>query len=115
MAHKEQKDFFNKVKEKYPNNFKNIKVVDFGSLDVNGSLKDMFDNCEYLGVDIVQGNNVDIVTKAHEFTSDVQYDTVISGEMLEHDEYWKQSLMNMYNVCKQGGLIAISCAGEGRP
>lgn len=113
MAHYEQKQFFLKVKDIFPQSFNNVKVVDFGSLNVNGSLKELFENSEYIGVDIVQGSNVDVVSKAHEYDNK-PFDTVVSGEMLEHDEFWQESLKNMYKLCKSGGLIAISCAGKGR-
>lgn len=112
MAHPAQKQFFTTVRDKFPNNFIDCKVIDCGSLDVNGSLKDLFIDCDYLGIDIVEGSNVDKVCKTHEVKG--KFDTVISGEMLEHDEFWQKSLKNMYNVCKDGGLIAISAAGEGR-
>lgn len=115
MAHPAQKEFFRKVKQKHPDHFHGIRVLDCGSLDVNGSLKDLFTNSEYTGVDIVAGKNVDVVS----FIKDLPYenesfDTVISGEMLEHDETWKESLQKMYDLTKSGGLVAISCAGEGR-
>jgi len=114
MAHPAQKQFFTSVKEKYPDAFKG-KAIDFGSLNVNGSLKELFEG-EYVGVDIVSGDNVDIVCKAHEAPfGENTFDAVVSGEMLEHDEFWGMSLLKMYSVCKKGGLIAISCAGEGRP
>lgn len=117
MAHFEQQEFFRKIKSTYPDRFKGKKVADFGSLDVNGSLKSFFDNCEYTGIDIVEGKNVDIVSKAHEFMKDEEevFDVIVSGEMLEHDEYWQKSLVRMYKLCKHGGLIAISCAGKDRP
>lgn len=115
MAHQEQQNFFVKVKTFYPEYFKNVKVIDFGSLDVNGSLKYLFEDSVYIGVDIVQGRNVDIVSKAHEFSSAQTFDAVISGEMLEHDEYWRDSLLNMYKICKPNGLIIFSCAGKDRP
>lgn len=113
MAHSEQNQFFQTVKLKYSDKFKDVKVIDCGSLDVNGSLADLFDDSEYLGIDIVAGKNVDLVCKTHELP-DAQYDTVVSAEMLEHDEYWEKSLKKMYDICKSGGLIAISAAGEGR-
>lgn len=115
MAHPAQKEFFRKVKTNHPDNFHQVKVLDCGSLDVNGSLKDLFTESEYTGVDIAAGKNVDIVS----YIKDVPYenesfDTVISGEMLEHDSTWKESLQKMYDLTKKGGLVAISCAGEGR-
>lgn len=114
MAHTAQKDFFKNVKEIFPDKFNNASVIDCGSLDVNGSLKDLFTNCDYIGVDIVPGKNVDVVLAIKDLP-DKQYDTVVSGEMLEHDEYWAESLLKMYAIAKNGGLIAISAAGEGRP
>lgn len=116
MAHPAQKEFFRKVKQLYPDNFHQAKVLDCGSLNINGSAKDLFTQSEYTGVDIVAGKDVDIVSfiKDLEFENS-SFDTVISGEMLEHDGTWKESLKKMYDLCKQKGLIVISCAGEGRP
>ena len=48
MAHKEQRDFCLRVKEKYPEFFKDKKVLDIGSLDINGSNRDLFENCNYM-------------------------------------------------------------------
>lgn len=116
MAHQAQKDFFIEVKTKYPDFFNNVKVIDCGSLDVNGSLRDMFTNSDYLGVDIVSGKNVDLVSAIKNLPyENATFDAVISGEMLEHDESWKESLEKMYKLCKKGGLIAISAAGKDRP
>ena len=115
MAHKEQKDFFQSVKNIFPEYFSNVSVLDCGSLNVNGSLREIFQDSNYTGIDIVSGSNVDFVSKAHEYNPGTQFDVVVSGEMLEHDEYWKESLQNMYDLCKSGGLIAMSCAGKDRP
>lgn len=115
MAHTAQQIFFQSVKDQLPQYFDKVTVVDFGSKDYNGSLKDLFTNSSYTGVDISEGKNVDVISKAHEFRSNIQYDVVISGEMLEHDEYWMVSLMNMYLLLKNGGLMVLSCAGNGRP
>lgn len=114
MAHQAQHQFFEFVKDKYPDSFNKVIAIDCGSLDVNGSLKDLFTDSVYLGIDIVPGKNVDMVTKTHELSGTREYDTVVSAEMLEHDEYWAKSLKKMYDICKNGGLIAISAAGEGR-
>jgi len=115
VAHPSQKDFFNNVKAKYPSNFTSVSVLDCGSLDINGSLKDLFSNSTYTGVDIVAGKNVDVVSKISDLSFNMQFDTLVSGEMLEHDETWRESLLTMYNLVKHGGLIAISCAGKDRP
>ena len=115
MAHPEQRQFFEELRIKFPQFFNNVSVIDCGSLDVNGTLRDFFTNSEYIGVDIVGGYGVDIIKKVSELRFKEEFDTVISGEMLEHDEYWGESLKKMYDMCKKGGLIAISCAGRLRP
>lgn len=115
MAHPEQQEFFRNIRARFPDEFKGVKVIDCGSLDVNGSLRSLFDSVEYIGVDIAAGRGVDIVSKIHELSFKEVFDVVVSGEMLEHDEYWRDSLRKMYDMCKSGGLIIISAAGEGRP
>jgi 2-polyprenyl-3-methyl-5-hydroxy-6-metoxy-1,4-benzoquinol methylase len=55
-----------------------------------------------MGIDIVEGKNVDIVTRVHEFKTDFQFDCVISTEMLEHDEFFAASLNAMFNCTKPG-------------
>lgn len=113
MAHQAQRQWFEKIKQKFPDSFKGKRVLDCGSLDVNGSLKDLFTDCEYIGIDIHPGNNVHVVIKAHEYWAP-KFDTLVSAEMLEHDEYYQLSLQHMYHLLKPGGLMAISAAGKGR-
>jgi hypothetical protein len=119
MAHPAQRQFFEKVKAKFPENFKSVSALDFGSLDINGTLKDLFEYSDYKGIDIHAGPNVDIVSAADKLNRAENglnlVDTIVSGEMLEHDEFWFQSLMNMYAMLKDGGLMAISAAGSTRP
>lgn len=115
MAHQTQRDFCLYVKHKFPTYFKNTKVIDFGSLDINGSNKEYFDSSEYTGLDIGPGKNVDIVSKAHEYKApDNTYDVVVSTEMFEHDMFLHLSLVNMIRVLKSGGLFFFTCAGPGR-
>lgn len=115
MAHPEQRAFFESVKAKFPDSFKDVRVLDVGSLDVNGNLRGLFDMpCWYTGIDIGPGPNVDVVCPGHLFDSGFQYDTVISAECLEHDMFWVQTLQNMWYLLKTGGLMAISCATTGR-
>jgi hypothetical protein len=34
--------------------------------------------------------------------------------MLEHDSFYDESLQNMFNLLKSGGLMILTAAGEGR-
>lgn len=116
MAHTAQVEYCNFVKSRFPEFFKNTRVIDFGSLDINGSNRQFFENCEYIGLDIGPGKNVDIVSRAHEYDApDASYDVVVSTEMFEHDKFLHLSLPNMVRVLKPGGLFFWTCAAPGRP
>lgn len=118
MAHVDQKEFVKKVKSIYPQYFANIRVIDCGSYDVNGNVRDLFINCDYLGVDNHAGPNVNWVLPLHHIDtpnfSVQKFDTVISCEMLEHDFYWQRSLKKMYNILKPNGILIFTCAGYNR-
>lgn len=96
--------------------FSGCRVLDLGSLDINGSNKHLFKDCDYTGLDIAEGKNVDIVCLTHEHKApDEHYKTIISGEMLEHDMFYKESLINIVRMLEDGGLFVFTCATTGRP
>lgn len=113
MSHPEQRRWCLQLKERVPQFFKNCKVIDFGSLDINGNNKVLFENCDYTGVDIGPGPNVDIICVCHEFPGIELYDVVCSTEMFEHDMYWESSLKRMYQLTKRKGLLFFTCKSTG--
>lgn len=115
--HQEIEDFVQKVKSIYPNAFYKKNVLEVGSWNVNGSVRQFFSECDYVGIDIHEGNDVDVIIRASEFSvsKERKFDVVISCEMLEHDWEWKQSLESMYDNLKSGGLLLITCAAPNRP
>lgn len=115
MAHKEQKEFCIKVKNQYPSHFKNIKVLDVGSFDCNGNDKELFENCDYIGIDLCEGDNVDLVVAGQEYDApDNTFDTIISCECFEHNPFWKETIENIIRMLKPGGLFLFTCATTGR-
>ena len=115
MAHQQQKDFCLAVKERFPSAFKGKRVLDVGSLDINGNNRYLFDDCDVLGIDIGPGNNVDLVCRAHMYPGEEQFDTIISTECFEHDEFWKESLRNIEKLLAPRGMSLFTCATTGRP
>ncbi len=115
MAHQEQYDWCLSCKQLYTDYFINKDVLDVGSQDINGSNKVFFENCNYIGLDIGPGNNVDVVCKIHEYYPDKKFDTIISTEMLEHDSHFIISLKRMLELLKPGGLLVLTAAGHNRP
>jgi SAM-dependent methyltransferase len=116
MAHKEQKDYLDRVKKEHPKAFKNIKVLDIGSFDVNGNEAPWFDDCEFIGLDLLPGPGVDIACPANEYDApDETFDTIISCECWEHNPFYKESILNAIRMLKPQGYFIWSCATTGRP
>lgn len=116
MAHKEQRAFCETVKSKYPTYFKDKKVLDIGSLDINGSNRYLFENCKYIGIDLGEGKNVDAISSGHLYDAPNEYfDTIISTETFEHDMFYEKTIQNIIRMLKPGGLFLFTCAAPGRP
>jgi SAM-dependent methyltransferase len=115
VAHQQQFDFVNSVRQKYPNNFLKAKVLEVGSLNLNGTVRDLFADCDYLGIDVGEGKDVDYVCQGQDLDDpENTYDTTISCECFEHNPYWKETFENMVRMTKVGGLVIFSCATTGR-
>ena len=108
--HFENRLFWMWLSKEYPRYFNwPSRVVEFGSLNINGSIRNVFKCTAYIGVDWRPGPDVDMVSLAHEVHfAPESVDTVVSASMLEHDPYWKKSLAKMAEVLKKDGLFAIS-------
>jgi len=116
MAHPEQRSFVEALQKIYSDSFKDCKVLEIGSLYVNGTVRDLFQNCDYLGVDVGPGVGVDLVCKGEDLDHpDNFYDTVLSTECFEHTPAWFEIFENMIRMTKPGGLIFWTCASTGRP
>ena len=116
MSHDEQRKLVSAVKQFLVGHFSKSKVLEVGSLDINGSIRKFFDDCNYTGVDISEGAGVDRVGQGQllDFPTG-SFDTVISCECLEHNPYWSETVSNMLRMLRPGGLIVVTCATIGRP
>ena len=114
MSHKAQMDYVLQVREKHPDIFVNKKVLEIGSLNINGTVRPLFYNCQYLGIDIGPGKDVDYVGHFCEMPR-CKYDVIISCEALEHDARWQETLRLAVESLRPGGWLIVTCGGEGRP
>jgi len=113
--HTQARDFTVFVKNIFPDLFINKRVLDVGSGDINGNNRFLFENCEYDGNDVIQANNVTIVSKTKDLPfADNLFDTIISTECFEHDPEYKQSFLKIYDMLKPDGLFCFTCASTGR-
>ena len=113
--HEQARHFILFVKEILHDYFINKRVLDVGSGDINGNNRFLFDNCEYHGNDVIEANNVTIVSKTKDLPfSDNSFDTIVSTECFEHDPEYKASFLKIYNMLKPNGLFTFTCASTGR-
>ena len=106
--HKTQIEWCQWLVKTYPSHFRKKRVLDVGSLNVNGTNRVLFKKCDYVGVDVIEGKGVDVVTIAHEYEPEHPFDVVLSTNALEHDIYYKKTLKKMVDVLKPGGMMFIS-------
>ncbi len=115
MAHTEQRVFIEKVKSFYPEFFNNVSVLEVGSLNINGTVRDFFSNTTmYIGLDLMEGPEVDLVCPGKDFKHESIFDTVISTECFEHDKDWIKTFLNMIENTRENGLVIFTCASNGR-
>jgi len=102
-------NIFWKYVSKEFSDFFNEDIIEFGSFNVNGTIRDYFKNCKrYIGVDWRNGPCVDVVGLAHEVRFDLKAKAILSASMLEHDPYWQKSLDNMINHLKPDGILVLT-------
>lgn len=115
--HHEVLHFVYETKNLFPEYFNNARVLEIGSRKVQDqpTIRCHFSNCDYVGVDISEGNCVDVVAKGHEYDSDQLFDTVISCECFEHDPFYEKTVSNMIRLLRPNGMLIFTCASTGRP
>lgn len=115
MSHPEQVQFVKDVRTARPAFFEGGHVLELGSRNVNGSVRDLFHNpSRYVGLDCTPGPCVDVVCLAHEYDSAEPFDVVISCEAFEHDPYLADTLRNAMCLLRSGGLFVATAASPAR-
>lgn len=88
------------------------RVLDVGSYDVNGTYKPLFSDAgyEYVGLDITEGPNVDIVPNDMydwEKVENESFDYIVSGQAFEHIEFPWLTINEMKKKLKEDGIICV--------
>jgi len=105
--------------ETYAEGFQNaapVKIVEIGSQDVNGSLRSVAPPAfEYVGVDFVVGNGVDIVLESPYSLpfEDNSVDIVLSSSCFEHSEMFWLVFLEVLRVLKPSGLFYLNAPSNG--
>ena len=113
MAHSQQRDFFLSVKSKAPEAFTNVDVLEIGSLNINGTVRDFFESTKYIGADVAPGRDVDVVCNGENLDyPNNSFDVTVSAECFEHNPEWVATFRNMWRMSKK--YVLMTCASEGR-
>ena len=96
---------------------KKIKVLEIGSLIVEGqehlSVRKYFPEAEYIGVDMQQGNGVDVVTDCIDYCygyyqSGKEFDLILCLDMLEHAKEPFEVLNSTIYALKLNGVLLVT-------
>ena len=110
--------------EYFKNNYLNpsdeLKILDVGSFDKTGNYNYGLllneKNWKYTGLDLKSGNNVDIIVENSYNWKEIpenSYDVVITGQALEHMEFFWLTIEEINRVLKPGGLCCIIVPSSG--
>lgn len=90
-------------------------VLEFGSMNVNGSVRNIFYEEDYWGIDLAEGHGVDEVADASTYIYNKgQVDIVVCCETLEHTPLVPEIVNMAYLNLVVGGWFVITCAREPR-
>lgn len=90
------------------------RVVEIGARNINGGVRDLFPDAEYIGVDIAPGPGVDVVADGASYRPEDAPDCIVTCETLEHCQHWRDIIANALAMLAPGGVLIVTAAGEGR-
>ncbi len=97
----------------------NLKIIDIGSRIRTPAkiekLEKIFKKHEYIGVDLVEGQNVDVVLEdpyVYPF-SDNELDIVVANNIFEHSEHFWLLFLELIRILKPDGLLYTNSPSNG--
>ena len=93
-----------------------LLILDIGGMDVNGSYRDIFPyaQCRYLTADLAaDGVDINLIDPYHLPLANASVDVILSGQMLEHCEFFWLSFQEMVRVLQPEGFIFLIAPSAG--
>ncbi len=93
-------------------------ILDVGSLDTNGNPRYLFPDSDYWGIDVRDGNNVDMIMDAYALSKHFpinHFDAILCLNSLEHMAYPWKVLEEISYILIAGGYFYISVPTFGFP
>ncbi len=102
--------------ETYASNFAGGKILEIGSQDVNGSIRDVAPkHLAYTGADFVEGKGVDVIISDpyHLPFPDQTFDIIVSNSCFEHSEMFWLLFLDVIRMLKPNGLLYLNAPSNG--
>ena len=103
----------------YFSNIDGLKVIDVGSRlrtpEKKIRWKRTLENFDYIGVDIVDGDNVDVVLEdpyKYPF-EDESIDVIVANSIFEHSEFFWSLFLELTRILKPSGILYINAPSNG--
>jgi ubiquinone/menaquinone biosynthesis C-methylase UbiE len=115
--HKTALDNAQKFFDRYGKELTHGRVVDVGSQDINGSLRQVCPGkYTYTGIDFVPGKNVEIVLEdPYKWPlPDNHADIVVSSSCFEHSQFFWMTFLEMVRITKKHGYIYWCAPSKGK-
>ena len=100
----------------YLDSTREIKVLEVGSQNFNGGLRDLKSSkMSWFGIDVSQGPGVDLIVEVGGTFpfEDENFDLVVASSVFEHDIQFWTTFLEMVRVTKQDGLILLIVPSQG--
>jgi SAM-dependent methyltransferase len=118
--HQSAFDHMKRVFDKFVESARHQVVVDIGSRTVSGQVlnhKSIIEEhgLSYIGLDVVEGPNVDVVMrKPYRLPlKSRSADIILCGQVFEHVPYFWITFLEMARVLRSGGIILLSAPSRG--
>jgi SAM-dependent methyltransferase len=112
-----QKCFDRYIAGEFLTSRRSVALVDVGSANVNGSYRQIFDHpkIDYLGLDLAEAPGVELViADPYRIPLETGHaDIVVSGQMLEHCEFFWLSFAEMVRILKPNGYFFLIAPSAG--
>lgn len=89
-------------------------IYEIGSRNINGSVRPLFADAHYLGIDCADGPGVDVVADGATYTPPMRPQTILCCEVLEHTAAADAIVRQAAAVLAPGGLLLLTTAAEAR-
>lgn len=93
---------------------KPARVLEVGSRNINGGVRDLFAKAVYVGIDTRDGPGVDVIADGATYRAIEPFDAVLCLEVLEHAPDAAGLCQSLVANCRPGGVILVTAAGPKR-